>query len=55
MGLRTSQVTGRGEVGQVEGGGHLACRQLGEAMHGPQELQLLLFALKDNGVSGEPH
>lgn len=55
MGLRTSQVTGQGEPGQVEGRGHLACSQLGEAVHGPHELQLGRLALKQNGVSGEPH
>lgn len=55
MGLHTSQVTGQGEPGQVEGRGHLVSSQLGEAVHGPHELQLGRLALKRNGVSGEPH
>lgn len=40
-----SQVAGGAEAGQVEGRGHVACGQLGQAVHGPQEPQPRLLAV----------
>lgn len=59
-GERTSQVAGGGEGRQVQSRGHLACGQLGKAMHGPHELQLHILGLaaevlKDNSLSRQAH